>query len=109
LKMGLYRSREIAPQGVVYFDDVKMATALDDVRPPIAVPSAPSAGEPQDLSAAAPSSYEVHLDPSGAGCSAGGSLVPAAFAVALLAVSAALRRRKPLAAARARSCRRWRT
>jgi hypothetical protein len=100
LKMGLYRSAEIPEQGVVYFDDVKMATTLADVLPPRAPNSSASEG-PRDPSAAF---QNVELGPSGAGCAAGGGVVPAAVAVAFLAVVAAVRKRKPLhVAARARS------
>jgi uncharacterized protein (TIGR03382 family) len=97
LKMGLYRSREIVPQGIVYFDDVKMATALEDVLQPAA---AGAQGSGKWTSGTANSN--PNTDPEGpnegqfdsVGCAAsGGGFVPAAAAVALLAFGALFRRR----------------
>jgi hypothetical protein len=97
-KMGLYRSREITPQGVVYFDDVKMATTLQDV---LSRPS--SDGATYDPTSGY---YDGQIDPNAVGCAAGGGVVPAALAVAFVVVATIRRRRLSTAGVRVRPGRR---
>lgn len=102
LKMGLYRSREIVPQGVVYFDDIKMATTLEDVLgPPASASQGQQAGSSFGSGNAATNAgadpnrpNEGELDPGAMGCNAAGGVVPAALAMAVLVLSSLLRRRK---------------
>lgn len=107
LKMGLYRAREIAETGVVYFDDIRMGTEMADVMP-TAVAGGPPAQDPGAGSAltsggstGAPTTGNPvpggDLASGGAGCggsTTGASTLPVGLAIGVLASLAAFRRRR---------------
>jgi uncharacterized protein (TIGR03382 family) len=101
MKMGLYRAREIQATGTIYFDNIAMATQLEDVLPPSqdqGQPSDPGGSVDNTTSGATGQDYAAtdgeYGANGGAGCSASGAMMPAAVAFAVLMLAGLLRRRR---------------